>query len=137
MITTRPELGTCGQCGAYVLGAHIAGVRVAVDMQPLDLDGYRAALLGGRSVYVLRQDVSGAAGSLDFDSPVVGPQTPRLAAHGCNAVPRPVEAPEKPLGGVCTAWTAQGWVPPATCPRRGGDGHSGPQSCMHCEPPPF
>ena len=137
MIDTKPELGTCGQCGAYVLGAHVGGVRVCADMQPLSLDAYRQALLAGRTVYVLHPGPGGAPGKLDFDAGWVGPQTPRVAAHGCNAVPRPVQAPPAPPGGVCASWQAQGWIPPATCPRRGGHGDTGPQSCQHCEPPPF
>lgn len=137
MIDTKPELGVCGQCGAYVWAAHIAGVRVSAESTPLSLDGYREALLGGREVYVVRTDVSGAPGRLDFDAGYVGPQVPRVAAHGCGAVPRPLEPPQTPPAGACAAWSAQGWVPPATCPRRGAHGDSGPQSCQHCEPPPF
>lgn len=131
------KLGQCGQCGAYVLAEHIQGVRVAADVMPLTVDGYREALIAGRAVYVLRTAVDGTFRKLDFDAGWVAAETPRVAEHGCKAVPRPLEAPKKgPQASVCAVWTSAGWIPPPSCPRR-SQGDTGPQSCQTCEPPPF
>lgn len=54
MITTpKIKLCTCQRCGDYVFACLVGGFKTMADPTPLDMDGYRAALVAGRAAYRL------------------------------------------------------------------------------------
>lgn len=151
---TAIKLAQCPRCSGYVWVCDVSGGRVAVDPLPLGDQAHVMVMLGlGRSVYQVALTVKGKPDKLQW---LGGPGTvwePNgrllVAAHGCGAPARsavPVEVPsERPSVPVCDVWRAQGWSPPATCPRVGVDGRTGllfgdvkaPLSCGTCDAPPF
>ncbi|MGA4541324.1 hypothetical protein ACPA54_15185 [Uniformispora flossi] len=48
LITTPATARICQACDRPVLAGYMAGLLVVADPTPLDLDGYRAALVAGR-----------------------------------------------------------------------------------------
>lgn len=45
------KVATCTRCNAYVFAAEVDGCKVSVNMTPLDVNAYRAALLAGHGTY--------------------------------------------------------------------------------------
>ncbi|GIG63671.1 hypothetical protein Lfu02_80430 [Longispora fulva] len=89
MITTQVLPGPCRRCRSLVLTGVAEGVPVNADAQPLDRDGVFAALLGGRSTYVLQR------GELvRLDATRAGLTGPVVADHRCGEpLPAPPPAP--------------------------------------------
>lgn len=156
MIDTIPTLAECPRCGSYVLTAQANGCWEAADPTPLGVpDGYRAALIAGRRTFTLLRNAKGKPFRLvpRTAATVGNPETCTiLGEHACGAPPRDCvkfqEAHEKPSEAVCDLWRASGWEPPASCPRRPSQSHTGllfggdvpedaPASCNTCEAPPF
>ena len=51
LIDTRIQLATCNRCDRYVWACQVSGLKVMADVSPVDLDGYRSALVDRRSAY--------------------------------------------------------------------------------------
>lgn len=120
LIDTEIKLATCNRCGSYVFACRVSGVATAADPEPLDVEGYRAALIAGRRVYDVITQEAGRPWKLAARTAAVS-ATPRviIAAHACGAlgldstsvtevaaVPRP--APASAMAGSAGALAALG-----------------------------
>lgn len=90
---------TCPRCGVYVLAGQHNGARLTLDITPLGVEGFRAALMAGRPTWALHTSYGGtqAPGPVDPRNPATA-----LGEHGCparSARPVAVEAPPKALSG--------------------------------------
>lgn len=85
LITTEIKLSQCVRCGSYVFASQVAGLKTAVDPQPLDVAQYRAALIAGRTGYDLIE-LNGKPWKL-HPRTVAHASTGRqiLASHACGA----------------------------------------------------
>ena len=147
---TRPSLGACARCGAWVLTCLVGGTWAGVDTVPLSLDALRAHLVAGRTVYRL-VELAGRAQTLRplrlGDVERSGGQL--LGEHACSARPMDATAirpaPQVPLSARvsttgpqdprCASGTPhtgaqnRAAVSAATRPR------SRPRRCAHCRKP--
>lgn len=151
LLDTPVALAQCDRCKAYVFQCSASGLRVIVDPAPLDgMNGVRDSLIAGKAVY-RKIEANGILQRLTAHAiPLVVREGAHLLAdHSCGpglvGAADVEQRQEGPPAVACDVWRAQGWQPPATCPRVGADSRTGllfgdvvaPKSCGVCEPPPF
>lgn len=92
LIDTRPTLGRCVRCGAWVLTALVSGGWVGVNTSPLGVVELRALLASGERPYRLRT-AAGQAQALTVASlGDVRAGTPVLGPHRCGGHPMDAQA---------------------------------------------
>lgn len=107
------EIRQCVRCQGYVLAGTEGGSPAVADPAPLNVDGYRQALIAGQRTFRLIRSASGKPWKLQADTAVWSSDADRLRAHGCPNAPLAALAPP----------VAQD---PHSAPATPGDGQAGP-----------
>jgi hypothetical protein len=94
------KTAVCPRCRLYVLAGQHDGAALAVDITPLSLDDYRAALMASRRCFELDTTYGGLTKARPAHPRNVGNEGIRLVGeHGCpTRSARPVEVDAAPVG---------------------------------------
>lgn len=143
---TRPTLGACARCGAWVLTCLVGGVWTGVDTAPLSLDALRALLVAGRPVYRLVMYAGRAQALTPVRLGDVERGAQLLGEHACGARPMDATAvrpaPQVPHSARVSATGPQGPRSASKTPHTGAQSRvavsaatrprSRPRRCAQC-----
>lgn len=143
---TRPSLGACARCGAWVLTCLVGGAWTGVDTVPLSLDALRAHLVAGRTVFRVVELAGRAQALRPLRLGDVERGGQLLGEHACGARPMDASAvrpaPQVPLSARVSATGPQVPRSASKTPHTGAQSHaaasaatrprSRPRRCAQC-----